>query len=411
MRKFDFLVLGASGMQGEIVARDLLERGYSVLLTDVLKNGSGEMIIKYPKAEFRYSDNRKLRKLIKLIKKSGADVVINCAESDWNLNVYRACLAARINVVDLDSDIVTTEKQLAMFPLFEKRKLTAITGCGSTPGINNIMLNYASKQFDSIETLNLGFSWNSSMEKFVMPFSMHSIAWEFTKPASVVENGEMKTRPPLSMSIETNFKLIGRQTAYLVEHTEIFTFFHYFKEKGLKNVHFYAGFPKHSFNVISSLVEAGLASWQKVQLENKIKVTPLDVVTEVARKIEFPDSYTESENIWIEIIGKRDGEVKRVIMECAVPPLKGWEDHGCNVDTGMPASIIAQMIKDGRISTRGSFAPEAIVPEEEFFKELWNRGMIVYQNNIPINGIIIEEPARHRKSKNDRVHLETKAVA
>jgi hypothetical protein len=98
-------------------------------------------------------------------------------------------------------------------------------------------------------------------------------------------------------------------------------------------------------------------------------------------------------------------------MECAVPPLKGWEDHGCNVDTGMPASIIAQMIKDGRISTRGSFAPEAIVPEEEFFKELWNRGMIVYQNNIPINGIIIEEPARHRKSKNDRVHLETKAVA
>lgn len=29
---FDFVVLGATGMQGRIVVRDLLEKGYSVLL-------------------------------------------------------------------------------------------------------------------------------------------------------------------------------------------------------------------------------------------------------------------------------------------------------------------------------------------------------------------------------------------
>ena len=31
-KKFDFVVLGATGMQGRIVTKDLLESGYSVLL-------------------------------------------------------------------------------------------------------------------------------------------------------------------------------------------------------------------------------------------------------------------------------------------------------------------------------------------------------------------------------------------
>lgn len=72
-------------------------------------------------------------------------------------------------------------------------------------------------------------------------------------------------------------------------------------------------------------------------------------------------------------------------MECIVNPLPGWEDAGCNIDTGMPASIIAQMIKDGRIEKRGSFAPGPVVPCKEFFKELRKRKMIVYQNGRVIN--------------------------
>ena len=72
-------------------------------------------------------------------------------------------------------------------------------------------------------------------------------------------------------------------------------------------------------------------------------------------------------------------------MECLVPPLKGWEDAGCNIDTGFPASIIAQMIKRGVIKKRGSFAPEAVVPEKPFFAALAKKKLEVYEDGKRIN--------------------------
>jgi saccharopine dehydrogenase-like NADP-dependent oxidoreductase len=72
-------------------------------------------------------------------------------------------------------------------------------------------------------------------------------------------------------------------------------------------------------------------------------------------------------------------------MECLVPPLKGWEDAGCNIDTGMPASIIAQMILNKNITEPGSYSPEDIIPVEPFFKELKKRNMKVYENGKQIN--------------------------
>lgn len=41
---FDFIVLGATGMQGRIVSRDLLETGYSVLLCGQEKTGDETMV-------------------------------------------------------------------------------------------------------------------------------------------------------------------------------------------------------------------------------------------------------------------------------------------------------------------------------------------------------------------------------
>ena len=72
-------------------------------------------------------------------------------------------------------------------------------------------------------------------------------------------------------------------------------------------------------------------------------------------------------------------------MECIVNTLPGWEDAGCNIDTGIPAAIIARMVMDGRITARGSYPPGPVVPTEEFFKELRARDMVVYQNGEIIN--------------------------
>ena len=99
----------------------------------------------------------------------------------------------------------------------------------------------------------------------------------------------------------------------------------------------------------------------------------------------MPKGYTETENLWVLIKGKHNGKAKEIMMECIVPPLKGWEDAGCNIDTGMPASIMAQMILKKVITKPGSYAPESIVPPGLFFKELRKRKMLVYENGKVIN--------------------------
>ena len=383
--KYDFLVVGGAGMQGKIVARDLLENGHSVFLADLFADGAKKIQARFPDTPFAFIDLMKLRPTVELIKKVSPTVVINCAESECDLNVYKACLETGVHVIDLGSGIPMTKKQLSMGPYFKEAGLTAITGCGSTPGINNVVLHYAHALFDTLESIEAGFVWDSNLKEFVVPFSIMSIISEFTEPAPLIEDRKWLRKNPLDTVEECNFRAIGRQKIFLVRHPETYTFFLYNQNDGLKTVRYYAGFPDHSFHKIVKFIQSGQANDEKTILVDGKETTALEQLSLSLRNLPFPPGYTEKENLWVEVAGTKDGKPKTVLMETIVDTLPGWEDAGCNIDTGMPASIIAQMIKDGRISVRGSHAPGPVVPTKEFFRELRTRGMVVYEDGKVIN--------------------------
>ena len=189
-RKIDFLILGSGGMQGRIVTRDLLEHGHRCHLADLYEEPSKKNLGKFPGTRFTKVDLRDAEATLALIQSSGARVVVNCAEGDWNIQVYQACLEAGVHVLDLGSDIPMTKDQIAMHDAFANKNLVAITGCGSTPGINNILLAHAAKQLSHIETIEAGFAWTSNIKEFVVPFSIESIVEELTDPAPAIEDGK-----------------------------------------------------------------------------------------------------------------------------------------------------------------------------------------------------------------------------
>src|SRR5512143_3442960 len=131
--EYDFLVIGSSGMQGRIVTRDLLESGYKIHCADLYREGSEENLAQHPGTPFSFTDLREYGEFKELVQKTPARVVVNCAEGDWNHDVYRVCLEEGRHVVDLGSDIPMTKTQIEMDDEFKKAGLTAITGCGSTP--------------------------------------------------------------------------------------------------------------------------------------------------------------------------------------------------------------------------------------------------------------------------------------
>jgi saccharopine dehydrogenase-like NADP-dependent oxidoreductase len=275
----------------------------------------------------------------------------------------------------------------------KKKEVISITGCGSVPGIGNVMLRYAVPKFDRIDDVDVGFNWDSNMKKFVVPFSIQSIIEEFTSPATIIQNHRVKKVKPMDSMLICSYKgveicnhrEIEKEPQFNVgHHPETYTFYRFCRDKGIKNVRFFAGFPKHSFDTINTMIELGLGSKEPLKYKG-VKIKPIEYLTQVLKRIKIPKLYTEKENLWVEIRGKKNGKKKKIIMECIVPTLKGWEDAGCNVDTGMPASIIAQMIKEGTIKEKGSYSPEDVVPPDIFFELLSKRNMKVLENGKRIN--------------------------
>ncbi len=383
--KYNFLVLGSSGMQGRIVVKDLLESGFKVYCADLYRDGSEENLAQYMGTPFAFIDLRNYDDFLTFLKTISVEVVINCVEGDWNHDVYRACLESGVHVIDLGSDIPMTKSQLGMDKNFKKANLTAITGCGSTPGINNIMMKHASQFFDQIDTIEVGFAWDSNIKKFVVPFSIESIIEELTEPAPVLENGVWLEKNPIESEITKEIREVGSQKLYFVHHPETYTFMHEYKKFNPKNIRFYAGFPEHSIEVLRKIIELGLGEKKLLTFE-KTEIRPVDALSRILTRLPRPHNYTEKENLWVEVSGTgKSGGIKIIHMECIVSTLPGWTEAGCNVDTGLPASIIGQMIIDGRINGRGSFTPDSIVPVDQFFLELKKKGITVYQDGKAIN--------------------------
>ncbi|HYE21972.1 MAG TPA: saccharopine dehydrogenase C-terminal domain-containing protein [Verrucomicrobiae bacterium] len=381
---YDFAVIGANGMQGKIVAKDLLESGFSVLLCANDDYGLDELL-EYKKSDFAPIDLRKPERVKRVIKKSGAEVVCNCAVDDFNVTVTKMCLDLGVNYIDLGSvDEEMVYDQFNMSQAYKDKGLIGITGMGSTPGINNVMLRYVRPQFDTIHTVHLGFTWNSNMPAFVTPFSLDAIAWEFTEKAKIFENGKYVLKAPEDCDINYYYKSIGKQKTYYTAHVEHFTFYEYLKDIGIKNIMVCSSFPNHSREAIETLIKLGFTKKDKIEVDG-VAVKPLDYAIEVVRRIPVPEGYTEKENIWLKVYGTKDGKEKMVEMDAVAGTLPGWEDSTCNVDTGMPVSITAQMIKDGRITQTGMYSPEFGVPPMPFFAELGKRKIWIYENGVKVN--------------------------
>ena len=379
--RHDFLVFGAAGIQGRIVVRDLVERGYRVFASDLFESDVERLCGRHRGLEGRALDLNQTEDLRSLVASVRPSVIINCAEMDWNLTVAHTALESGSHVVDLGSDIEMVAKQIAMHEAFAEKGLIAIAGCGSTPGITDVMLEFAAEQLDRLERVEVGFVWDSNEQTFVVPFSMDTIISEFLDPAAFVHQDQWMTVRPMESVRRRKFKGIENQRCFAAPHEEVYTYYHFYRDRGLRSVRFSSGFPDHSFDRITKLC-ASLDERGNVHLDEG-PVHRSRLTRALERRHPMPDQYIERENLWVIVDGTVGAVPRRIRMECLVPPIAGWESAGCNVDTGFPASIIGQMILNGDIGARGSFSPGPVVPWRAFFEELERRGLRIYRDGRP----------------------------
>lgn len=324
-------------------------------------------------------DATKFSELVSVLRKHKVNVVVNCSLYYYNLSVMHACLAAGCHYLDLGGLFHMTNKQLQLHKQFRKKKLTAVLGCGSTPGITNVMAGYGANHLDKISSIHVrfaGYSFTKQKTHFVVPYSMYTVFDEFTSNPAVFRNGKMTFVKPMSGQAAEYFPdPVGKVTTFYTLHSEIATFPASFRNKGIKNADFKVSFDEDFVHDVKVLIEAGLSDKKYVEIAGN-KVRPVDVaVKEMNRLIPDNKNIKDIEYTRVTLTGIKDGKPAELVVDCLAHSNAKWKAAAGDMDTGCPPSIIAQMIASGRIKQRGVLPPELCVPPIQFFHELAKRNM------------------------------------
>lgn len=309
----------------------------------------------------------------------GAAVVINSTPYQFNVLVMEAALEAGCNYVDLGGLFHVTRKQLELNDRFKAKNLLAVPGMGAAPGMTNIMAAHAANELDSIESIDMivaGVDFNKSTHPFLPPYALDTILDEYALEPMVFEGGRFLAKPPMSGESFVDLpEPVGRVQAFLTLHSEIATLPLSYQSRGIQNATYKLGLPAEFHERAKFLVELGFASSKELKVD-EVNVKPRRMLAKMIESHEVPDAEpNDCEVIRVDVKGMKSGRSTLIRMESIVNSRADWKISCGALDTGVPPSIVAQMIGLQVIKDTGVVPPEICVSPELFFVELAKRSI------------------------------------
>ena len=329
---------------------------------------------------------------------AGCDAMVNATQHFWNITVMHAAAAAGVNYTDMGGLFHVTKQQVELDDEFKKAGVTAVIAMGGAPGVTNVLARYGALQLDTVEEAhalcgNVDDSDWSSYKGWVVPYSLETLCDEFSVAAPQFIDGTWNMDIIGGEGVED---LDFGEPAGILEghhtiHSEPFTFWHTWKEQGLRGATFKLSLPWEFTEQMRFLNRIGLTRTDEVDIKG-CKVRPRDVLLKVVSEISKPvDVVLDDVDYLLGIVrGTKDGRRLEWRVRAAVPAHKEYGAGGGDIDTGIPPAIVARMMAKGEIKGPGVFVPEQIVPCEPFFAEFAKWGAVVDAEMREV----LAEPAR-----------------
>jgi lysine 6-dehydrogenase len=379
-------VLGA-GMMGRAVVHDLggAREVKQITVADFDRARAHNVARQFGRGKARavVADVRETAHLARLLR--GSEVVVNCTQFNWNLDVMRAALAARIDYMDLGGLYHMTRKQFSLDRDFRRIGRIAIAGMGGAPGITNVMARALADPLDRVESIRV-YNAGADQQRYDSPvaytFSIATILDELTTPPIAFEKGRFVEKPMLSDPEPGQFPApIGEIVLRHSIHSELGTLPVSFRKKGVREVFFKINYDPQLVNLVRDLSHTGFTSREPIAV-NGFQVAPRAVLLALMQKHATKKIPLDVEALRVVVSGRRNGRRKAEAMEM-------WADHSVRPqlsavarDTGFPAAIAAVMRCRGEIAGVGVQAPENVVPPSPFFTELKQRGFKFHRWNV-----------------------------
>ncbi len=386
------LVLGGAGAMAEVIERDLLESGAEVIVADrdAERVQRRVKLLKSKKATGTVIDIQS-KDFVRQLKKAGADVLVNSTWYELNTIVMPAAIKAGLHYVDLGGLFWKTREQLELKAQARKAGVVCVLGMGSTPGIMNVLAKQGARLLDRVRKIELRCA-GMLLEKpqpskhFVSPYAIKTVIDEVLLPPPVLRKRRIVFEKPLGTPLPLEFnKPVGKTTGYYTIHSELATLPQACRAKGLQELDFAYAYDPELITIIKALERIGMTSKEKIRVDS-CDIAPYDFLAEVDKRI--PRSVKDPKDIEMlraDLWGTFAGKNCFVRVLAISHYSKKWKKSAGTVDTGVPASIIAQWIAAGKVVKPGVWAPEEIIEPLLFFKELKKRNIDVYEqiNNGP----------------------------
>ena len=379
------VVVLVAGLMGKEVARDLVAsvEVEKIYLADVNTGPAQEFVAslmtdKVEVVQLDADSDEELRNVI-----SKGEVVINALFYTFNERVVRAAIDIGIHSVDLGGHIGgITEAILRLHGEAARKGVTIIPDLGVAPGMINILAGYGASKLDSVDSIKLFVGGIPTEPEppldYTQVFSLDGVFDHYTEPSKMIQKGELTIVESLTGIEPIYFEEFGVLEAFYTSGG-ISTLYQTFPD--VKTLEYKTIRYKGHAEKFKLLADLGL-----LDKKNTVKVDGQEVnVREVTRealkkKLELGNKV---DAVLLRAIVSGEKQEQQVSYEYEMVVRKDIEKNVTAMAraTASTISAVAQMIGRGVITERGVFAPESVVPGEEFIKEMAKRGVDIRETS------------------------------
>ncbi len=375
-------MIGGAGGMGSVTVRDLARSGAAEVRIVDLDAGRARELAAAAGGPVRAVSvgDAQIATLAGAVE--GCDAVVNAASHTLNVAVMRACLEAGAHYTDLGGLFHYCLEQYELDGEFRAAGLAAAMSMGSAPGITNMLAAAACERLDTVEAIEIADAIipgrePDPREPYVPPYAASTLVDEFTQPAAVFLDGELRMVPADTGSKVYEFPEAAVECVYTI-HSEPATLPRSYAGKGIRRVEWRLGLPPLDVARLRSFVAAGLASTEPVRAPTG-EVVPRDALVATlarqARTVALAPDPGAVEYFRVIATGTRAGAPAELVAELKVVERPEWDGAGGAYATGVPPSVAAQLLCSGERLRDGVGGAEAILPPDRFFAELAARGL------------------------------------
>ncbi|MBN1825391.1 MAG: saccharopine dehydrogenase NADP-binding domain-containing protein [Candidatus Eisenbacteria bacterium] len=370
------LVIGA-GMVGRAMAVDLC-RAFDTTLADIDEERLALIREHHPirVVALNAADQEAVRRAA-----AGQDLVIGAVPGFLGFETVRAVIEAGRNIVDIS---FFDEDAFALDEMAKEKGVTAVVDCGVAPGMSNVILGHhaARMEVEDFECVVGGLPVKRTWPyQYKAPFSPIDVFEEYIRPARLVENGRVVTRPVLSGAEYVDIDPVGTLEASNTDglRTLLRTMkVPNMREKTLR-------YPGH-FEYIRLLLESGFFDKEPIDV-NGATVRPIDVTA----RLLFPRWRLAEDEPELTVMrailrGRREGKPVEIVYDLFDRYDEETRTSSMARTTGYTATAAATLLLDGSFDRKGICPPEYLGAEPGCFERL-----LAYQKE---RGVIYERTER-----------------